>query len=207
MAVFCAKVFAFRLYGAFLVLGEILMRTGLLLKFESSRCQRLHDYWWELKRACEQAVPKKSDFNPAAVKNILPHILMHDLGIPGRSILRLVGTGIVDRMGFDPTGKDYVEFVSEDRKESAYQELFKTASFPCGMKVIIEGRYESGQIHVSESLGYPLIADNDDRPLMVFVDDVIEKIEWHQKADKQVEYYKVRQRDYIDIGFGIPLPS
>jgi len=183
------------------------MKTGISLNFVSPRCQRLHDYWWELKYSSDQAVPNKSDFNPAAVKNILPHILMHDLGTPGRSILRLVGTGIVERIGFDPTGRDYVEFVSEDRREEAYDELFKTASFPCGMRVIIEGRYESGQIHVSEALGYPLIADDDGHPLLVFVDDVIEKIGWQHKADKQIEYYKIRQRDYIDIGFGVPLSS
>ncbi|MEH6629521.1 MAG: PAS domain-containing protein [Halopseudomonas aestusnigri] len=182
-----------------------MMKTGFSLEFESPRCGQLHDYWWELKHASDQAVPRKSDFNPAAIKNILPHILIHDLGTPGRSILRLVGTGIVERMGFDPTGHDYVEFVSDDRKEEAYNELFKTASFPCGMRVMIEGSYQSGEIHVSEALGYPLSADGDGHPLFVFVDDLIEKVEWHQKIDKQLEYYKIRQRDYIDIGFGIPL--
>ncbi|WP_419903105.1 PAS domain-containing protein [Kiloniella sp.] len=181
------------------------MKTGVSLDFHSSLCQRLHDYWWEIKHSSDQTVPKRSDFDPAAVKDILPHILMHDLGTPGRSILRLVGTGVVDRLGFDPTGRDYVEFVSEDRKEEAYNELFKTASFPCGMRVVVEGRYQSGQTHISEALGYPLSANRDGHPLIIFVDDLIEKIEWHQKYDKQLEYYKIKQRDYIDIGFGVPL--
>lgn len=182
------------------------MKAVSPLVLTSPRCQRLHDYWWELKYSSGQTVPKKSDFNPAAVKTILSHILIHDLSTQGQSLLRLVGTGIVDRIGFDPTGRNYVEFVSEERRDDAYNELFKVASFPCGMRVILEGRYESGLAHVSETVGYPLASDNGDYHYLVFVDDVLENIEWHQNSDKQLNYHKVNQRDYIDIGFGTPLP-
>ncbi|WP_120498389.1 PAS domain-containing protein [Kiloniella sp. EL199] len=181
------------------------MKSASSLSFTSPRCQRLHDYWWELKYSSGQTVPRKSDFNPAAIKNILSHILIHDLSTLGKSILRLVGTGITNRLGFDPTGRDYSEFVAKDRKGDAYKELYKVASFPCGMRAILEGYYESGLVHVSESVGYPLSSDKGDYHFLVFIDDVIEKIEWHQREDKQLYYNKVRQRDYIDIGFGTPL--
>ncbi|WP_421779475.1 PAS domain-containing protein [Kiloniella litopenaei] len=181
------------------------MKSVSSLGFTSPRCQRLHDYWWELKYSCGQTVPKKSDFNPAAIKDILSHILIHDLSKPGQSLLRLAGTGIVDRLGFDPTGRDYVEFVAEDRRDAAYNELYKVASFPCGMRVILEGRYQSGLVHISESVGYPLCSDSGDYHFLVFIDDVLENIERHQSPDKQLNYSKVNQRDYIDIGFGTPL--
>ncbi|MCZ4281273.1 PAS domain-containing protein [Kiloniella laminariae] len=180
------------------------MSSSLAFDFLSPRCQLFHDYWWRLKESSEQIVPHKSDFNPAAIKPVLPYVLLHDLTIPGKSLLRLVGTAIVDRMGIDATGRDYLDFVSPERRDKAYHHLQTTSSLPCGMRVVIEGRYQSGRVNVSETVGYPLEATGEAPRFMIFVDDIVETMEYQDVSDKQLEYYRVRRRDYIDIGAGIP---
>ncbi|WP_020590517.1 PAS domain-containing protein [Kiloniella laminariae] len=180
------------------------MSSSLAFDFLSPRCQQFHDYWWRLNESSGQAVPYKADFNPAEIKPVLPYVLLHDLATPGKSLLRLVGTAIVDRMGINATGRDYLDFVSQERRDKAYRHLQTTSSLPCGMRVVIEGRYLSGRVNVSETVGYPLEAAGGASRYMIFVDDIVETMEYQDVSDKQLEYYRVRRRDYIDIGAGIP---
>ncbi|WP_416897684.1 MAG: PAS domain-containing protein [Minwuia sp.] len=166
-------------------------------------CWLFHSYWWRLRDACG-GVPPRRDFDPAEIKAALPFIVLHDMGEPGKSIMRLCGTGIAERFGLDPTGRDYMEFVSEERRPSAYRELITTASHPCGMRIIIEARYRSGRRTLAESIGYPLTGSKG-QPMMLFVDQLIERLapDLNQRA-QPLAIFEVRERDYVDIGLGVP---
>jgi hypothetical protein len=71
--------------------------------FLSPRCSRLLQYWNAARGI--NAFPARSDIDPAALKSLLPHIMMlsaeHD---PFRVFYRLVGTEIVRFAKFDFTG-------------------------------------------------------------------------------------------------------
>lgn len=169
-------------------------------------CRSFARYWWHLRDQCG-GVPDKSAFDPGQVKPALPMILLHDLGTPGKSVLRLIGTAIAERYGFDATGHDYLEFVSPERRETAYHELIKTASHPCGMRILIECSYKSGKTTVGESIGFPF-KGRDGHKLMMFCDQLIDapRLDLNQR-EEPLQFHTVRERDYVDIGFGEPKPD
>lgn len=60
---------------------------------------------WQKKRAGRKA-PSRSDFTPRELKPILPHISLADIEYaPFRARGRVMGTAVVDAIGYDPTGE------------------------------------------------------------------------------------------------------
>ena len=76
------------------------------LPLKRIKSKRIHlgvDYWNAIKGGKE--LPARRDFDPAAVPNLLPYIILCDFHYdPFRVRLRLVGTRIVELEGHDRTG-------------------------------------------------------------------------------------------------------
>lgn len=175
--------------------------------FRSARCQALSDYWWNLRAETPDSVPTRAMIDPGQIKPLLPYLLIHDLATPGMSILRLVGTAIAERFGVDPTGRNYLDFVSPERQADAYQHLYSTATHPCGMRVINRARYQSGKWTVAEAVGFPLRHHSSGTPMMLFVDDLVEEVQYDMdQRERPVEMFHIPERDYLDVGFGVPNP-
>lgn len=175
--------------------------------FRSPRCQALCDYWWNLRAETPDGVPTRAMIDPGQIKPLLPYLLIHDLATPGKSVLRLVGTAIAERFGLDPTGRDYMDFVSPERQADAYHHLHATATHPCGMRVINHARYQSGKWTVAEAVGYPLRHHNTGAPMMLFLDDLVEEAQYDMnQRERPVELFHIPEREYLDVGFGVPNP-
>lgn len=68
------------------------------------RIREAYDYW-DRKRAGRR-MPSRADLDPVEIPRLLPHIILVDvLRDPLRFRYRLVGTDIVEKRGFDPTGR------------------------------------------------------------------------------------------------------
>ncbi len=175
------------------------------MMFRSMRGQALSEYWHGLKSTLPDSVPTRSMLDPSAIKPLLPYLLLHDLATPGKSMLRLVGTAITERLGLDPTGRDYLELVNVSRRPSAYRLLITLAIHPCGVRLINEIRYMSGKRTTSEAVGFPLRHDRDGTPMLLFIDDPIEAPEFDLDPREQaVDVYRISDLELIDVGFGIP---
>jgi len=175
--------------------------------FRSPRCQALSDYWWNLRAETPDDVPTRAMIDPGQIKPLLPYLVIHDLATPGKSVLRLVGTAIAARFGVDPTGRNYLDFVSSERQAEAYHHLYSTATHPCGMRVINHARYQSGKWTIAESVGFPLRHHNTGGPLMLFLDDLVEEENYDlEQRRRPVELFHIPERDYLDVGFGVPNP-
>lgn len=172
--------------------------------FRSRLCQSLYEYWQRLPKPPGSILPPKSALDPTAIPGLLSRIVLHDLRQPGRSIMRLVGTGMTEQYGFDPTGHDYIEYVAPERRQSALAELIKVASHPCGMRVLIEHIHASGKSIVAEAAGFPFEADDGSGRFLLFVDDALDRPSYHDPHRKPLEALVVREREYIDIGAGVP---
>jgi len=83
--------------------------------FRSRRCAALLQHWNRLRGARD--MPSRAEIDPAALKSILPHIMMLTVeSEPFRVCYRLVGTEIVRFAKFDFTGRyaDALNFQDED---------------------------------------------------------------------------------------------
>jgi len=177
------------------------------IAFCSPRCQALSDYWWNLRAETPDSVPNRLMIDPGQIKPLLPYLLIHDLAIPGKSVLRLVGTAIAARFGRDPTGRDYLDFVSPERQADAYHHLHATATHPCGMRVINHARYQSGKWTVAEAVGFPLCHHGNGSPMMLFLDDLVEEAQYDMnQRERPVALFHIPEREYLDVGFGVPNP-
>lgn len=77
--------------------------------------------YWEEKRG-DRRMPARQDIDPIEMgKRLLPHLMLCEVSEHGNLIrFRLVGTALVKRLGFDPTGQllselprsDYADFLS-----------------------------------------------------------------------------------------------
>jgi hypothetical protein len=170
--------------------------------FETAECRAFAAYWSSLPRAAAGA-PRRRDFDPCALPSLLPHMLIHDLTEPGESRLRLVGTRIVDRFGFDPTGRSYLSLVPEVRRAGALAALRAMADTPCAMRVVVEWGYLNGFRQEGESFGLPFCAGPSGMHL-IFVDVPIDRLSYHSSQRGAISALGVRDREYIDIGAGLP---
>ncbi|MEQ8817191.1 MAG: PAS domain-containing protein [Thalassobaculum sp.] len=175
-----------------------------MISFRSRLCQSLYEYWLGLPKPAGGILPLKSALDPAAIPRLLPRVVLHDLRQPGRSIIRLAGTGMAAQYGFDPSGHDYIQYVAPERRESALGELIKVAGHPCGMKVLIEQIQPSGAGIVSESAGFPFESDDGGGRFLLFVDEPLDRPNYYDPLRKPLEVLTVHERLYIDIGAGVP---
>jgi CheY-like chemotaxis protein len=102
--------------------SELLARIGLLLgRWSVDRnpvLRRAYEYW--LEKAAGRPAPDRHDLDPGEVKDILPHLSIIEIvaaedGPHHR--YRLVGTRVVDALGYNPTSYIVEEFADNGHAE------------------------------------------------------------------------------------------
>lgn len=108
--------------------------------------------YWDRKRN-GRAMPARRDIDPIEMgPKLLPHLMLCELGEHGDRIrFRLVGTLLVKRLGYDPTGQcltdlpksDYLDFLAKVLRQAYAQAapIFAVSSFRWGVKGRLEARH------------------------------------------------------------------
>jgi len=172
------------------------------IEFITEECAKYTEFWKNLPR--EGLVPSRSDFFPEEIPSLLQNFIMHDFISVEESIIRLAGTSFSNRYSEDITGRNYLDFVEDDRKIYAGTALLQMAEQPCGMRVLLRQITKSGRAHLSESVGFPLLNKVTGRYLLLFQHVVIEDSPHLFEPAEQLANFDVNKRDFIDIGAGIP---
>jgi DNA-binding response OmpR family regulator len=102
--------------------AELLERIGLLLgRWSVDRnpvLRRAYDYWHE--KAAGRRAPDRRDLDPAEVTDILPYLSILDIVAAGGDThhrYRLVGTRVVEALGYNPTKHIVEEFADNGHAE------------------------------------------------------------------------------------------
>lgn len=77
-------------------------------EIKSARLLRALDYWQRLRGA--GALPDRAQFDPVAIADIMPHVVMWDVLPAGGYRCRLAGTQMVEIHGREMTGFDMAMF-------------------------------------------------------------------------------------------------
>ena len=121
----------------------------------SETSRGLMGYWRSL--AGPGRLPRKSDLDPAAIVPLLPHVtLLEHLG-PDHFGIRLIGTAIVDRIGFDPTGRNIADFVIYDHPHRIVDQLNRIVDLPCGHSLLAHDAYPSGRRMTVDVCRLPMV--------------------------------------------------
>lgn len=116
--------------------------------------------YWESKRRPDGGLPGRADIDPLEMRFALGHLVLTDVepGDPPRFRLRLVGSNVAERVGFDATGR-YIDTIVPAlwpaRVLPAYRRVVETAA-PVFQAVdgVFDERYLRGEI-----LRMPLAGD------------------------------------------------
>jgi len=97
----------------------------------------LHEYWAE--RRGKKPVLDRADVDPTDIPTILPHLYLTDVLPDGGFRVRLIGTHMVQRLGWDPTGKKISEILNGQYLE--YVHSFLYAAVEARNPVFCESNY------------------------------------------------------------------
>ncbi len=119
--------------------------------FQHATLGALFRYWDSQRRG--RKMPARQDIDPIAMgPKLLPHLMLCEVTEHGNEIrFRLVGTSLVKRLGFDPTGQlladlrqsDYVDFLGKLLRQAHAEAaaVYGESSFRWGIKGRLEARH------------------------------------------------------------------
>jgi len=151
------------------------------------------------------AVPCKTRLDPSAVpRALLPNMTLYERREPGVFHVRLVGTGIVERIGFDTTGSNYLDFVPGAGREQTRRFFDTLLDRPCGGYLIVEEIFAEGRQSLVELLRLPL-AGADGRPrFLLSASEEIDVRGYEDPPPRPRLNAIARRADYVDMGSGLP---
>jgi hypothetical protein len=172
------------------------------LTFQSPKSVEFVDYWDSLPKI--DLIPSRRDFDPCDQGPVLSSYVIHELETPEMIRIRLAGTGIRDQYGFETTGRNYLDFVEDWRRETASRSIFLICKHPCGLLASLRSETRSGMVMKNESVGLPM-RDNDGKPSLIYYQsNMIDLEAFREPSEDEILKLDIVDEFYIDLGSGIP---
>ncbi|MCB9959621.1 MAG: PAS domain-containing protein [Rhodospirillaceae bacterium] len=127
--------------------GSTELATTATFEAALDRASTLGRIWMEHWRSLAPtgALPRRDQLDPTGIPQLLGDMSIMERESPDMIHLRLVGTGIVDRIGFDPTGKNIFDVHNYKKGEEVSAHLNFVLDEPCGQIVTLTDTYSSGR--------------------------------------------------------------
>ena len=172
------------------------------LEFQSRKSVEFVDYWNTLPK--RGSIPSRRDFDPCEQGPVLSSYVIHELESPEMIRVRLAGTDIREQYGFETTGRNYLDFVEDWRRETASRSIFLICEHPCGLLASLRCETRSGRIITSESVGLPMLANDGAASLVYYQSNLIDVEGYREPSEDEILKIDVVSETYFDIGGGIP---
>lgn len=168
---------------------------------------QLFDYFSQLYAGgIKPVLPRKSVIDPVALKGCMPHMVVMDCETPAAPRYRLAGEAYIQLLGTNPTGRPYLDFVPAERHATASAAYVACMAHRCGMLTRLITTNRIGQEIACEVVNLPVCDDAmPDRPRYLYVTLVPQgDVGWDMHEAGYSQYREVRERAFIDLGFGTP---
>ena len=175
------------------IVGQSFARTSESLEFQDA---------WTSARG-DAPCPSRQAIGLKSFARFAPLMAVIEVDVRSRSLpFRLCGSGFFDLLGFDLTGRDYLDLVDPAIKENAFDSVVACLDTPCGLWQSTPTQVDGGDTLHFELTIFP-ISKTGTGPdhILVFVtrekrrDAAVPTIE-------RVHHSTVWQ--WIDLGFGLP---
>lgn len=174
-----------------------------LRQFEYRGFSDLFAYWQDVRNG--MPVPALKDFDLLRLQHLLPDILISEVRSAADIHLRFVGTAIVERFGYDPTGRNSLLNQREDMRDTVGRWYSMLVNQPCGALSAYKNIYSSGREAVAECLFLPLRTA--EWPCFVSLVRLTEILNWQTVSPLTITAANILDLEWIDLGFGIPTAS
>jgi len=158
----------------------------------------------ELMEEAGGTVPRKTGLDISKFAAALPDVALFATKMPDQCIYRIVGESWKQRIGLNPVGKNYFDFVAAKRRESAIASLQDLITIPSAFRVIIEQTYSAGRKAKLEVLAVPLLSEEEGIDgFCLFAAQLVAPVHFGPSDDRIVLGANIVERDLIDIGYGV----
>ncbi len=149
-------------------------------------------------------IPRKTGLDIFKFAAALPNVALFAFTMPDQCIYRIVGEAWKQRIGLNPIGKNYLDFVAQKRRDTAVASLQNVVGIPSAFRVIIEQTYSAGRTAHLEVFAAPLRSDEKGVDgFAIFAAQPIAPIHFGREDDRIVLGANIVERNLIDIGFGV----
>lgn len=169
-------------------------------QFEYRGFSELFGYWSSARNGA--AIPSLKDFDLLSFPHLLPDMGISEVRSPTDIHIRFMGTAIVERFGYDPTGKNSLLNQPEERRDAVGRWYALLVSHPCGGLARFTNIYSSGREVVAESLFLPLQGES--QRCFVSLARMTEFLNWQTVSSLTVTAARVLDFVWIDLGLGVP---
>lgn len=173
-----------------------------MVVFLTNAPRRLYEYWLSLPKV--GLLPLRSAVNPADIKDILPEITITEWTAPDELRYRLAGTNVVDRYGFDPTGRNLMDLVDAEVRSGLIDNFTRIVGTPCGARSVRREIYKQDFRKLVEHVIFPLDSEHDDRSLLIGVTGVLKGPDNWVETGTLTTIEHPSELEFIDIGAGVP---
>lgn len=171
-------------------------------RFRTTEVKAWSEIWHGLPKS--GLIPARRDLLPETIPHLLPSIMVLDLADPDIIRFRLAGTAIVDRYGFNPTGRNFLDLVDDANRNQVGLVLRLAARHPFGIHSTVLSKFGHGlQIEV-EALAFPFHAGDGESVQMVSVSQPVRDTAELDSRPHSLRRVEAAQFDFIDLGAGIP---
>ena len=162
----------------------------------------LESHWSALR--CGNDIPHASALSPAPLARWLPDMSIVEVVSPTHIQYRLVGTRVTERLGFNPTGENLVDFVEPDRRNLAGELFTGITAHPCGARLSHLNIAKCGRQNLVLSIFYPLITPEGVAPRVVGMHALDEVRHYGEPCSRATLAAQTNHFSWIDVGYGIP---
>lgn len=165
----------------------------------TEKCARFFEHWKSI-RAGNSILPLQSEFLDNSNPEFAPFIYISEIA-ENDVLVRLMGTGLVDRWGRDKTGESL--FVDQPTDVvDAIRSNFKTAAaLPCGYSSVTDYASNTGRHLVVVVINLPLATDSEKITRIVSYADLIQRLGHMEVTQK---FLGKPKSEWIDLGAGVP---
>ena len=172
-----------------------------LAPFHADESRSFFDYWQGLPRH-GRVVPDRKDFDPLAIRRLMPMTVMVEYDGLEAATFRFAGSKLVEILGFDPTKKKYLDLLEEQALGGFMAASEPLITIPCGGSFPVTVQAATGYTLKCEALDQPLYNEKARSWIVLALISVMEISGMHGKNDFKI--LEIGKGRWIDLGAGIP---
>jgi len=166
----------------------------------SRRLVRAYLTW---RAAAKGAVPRKNGLDLSRLGPVMEHMVLTAVSKPDKCVYRLAGEEMKARIGVNPVGRNYYDFVPPERLEYARRAMHMAIDTPCGFRAELDQRYSDGRSRRIECVGLPLVSDEAAVDGFILFSDCEIGRAQPLRGEGMLLGAQLARRELIDIGFGV----
>ncbi len=172
--------------------------------FLTSQCRLLAEHYRDVLASNGGQVPDKDALDLPRLAKVLPDLALTAISKPDRCIYRIAGERLKQRIGLNPTGRNYYDFVPEERRAIAARIMHLVIDQPLSFRVEMEQLFDTGMVQIIEAIAVPLTTKEPGVDgFILFVDRQVANVDVLSPGQGTILGNNIRRRELIDLGFGI----